>query len=57
MFMMRSRVSPQEILTTLMTNIVIAKNKDHTKSLSTRFVPQYRRQNTLSQYVTRCVTR
>ena len=57
MFMMRSRVSPQEILTTLMTNIVVAKNKDHTKSLSTRFVPQYRRQNTLSQYVTRCVTR
>ena len=30
MFMMRSRVSPQEILTTLVTNIVVAKNKDQT---------------------------
>ena len=30
MFMMRGRVSPQEILTTLVTNIVVAKNKDQT---------------------------
>ena len=38
---MRSRVSPQQILTTVMTNIVVDKSTDNTKPFSICFLPQY----------------
>ena len=37
----RSRVSPQQILTTVMTNIVVDKSTDNAKQLSICFLRQY----------------
>ena len=39
----RSRVSPQQILTTVMTNIVVDKSADNAKPHSLCFLPQYQR--------------
>ena len=38
------RVSPQQILTTVMTNIVVDKSADNAKLHSLCFLPQYQRQ-------------
>ena len=40
----RSRVSPRQILTTVMTNIVVDKSTDNAKPHSLCFLPQYQRQ-------------
>ena len=39
----RSRVSPQQILTTVMTRIVVDKSTYHAKPHSICFLPQYQR--------------
>ena len=43
------QVSPQQILTTVMTNIVVDKSTDNAKPHSIYFLPQYQRQRKFLQ--------
>ena len=43
----RSRVSPQQILTTVITNIIVDKSTDNAEPLSICFLPQYSTKRTM----------